>query len=93
MTQYINKNDLEDYIKNRYLEHQTGNQAIGCLDRMDEDKEILSYLQHLKVKEMDLEKEIDDWYNTMGIPVTTDALKETARHFFELGIKVNQKGE
>lgn len=57
MTQYINKNDLEEYIKNRYLEHQTGNQAIGCLDRMDEDKEILSYLQHLKVKEVDLEDE------------------------------------
>lgn len=37
MTQYINKNDLEEYIKHRYLEHQTENQAIGCLDRMDED--------------------------------------------------------
>lgn len=35
----------------------------------------------------ELEKKIDDWYNTMGIPVTTDALKETARHFYELGLK------
>ena len=34
----------------------------------------------------ELEKKIDDWYNTMGIPVTTDALKETARHFYELGL-------
>lgn len=35
--------------------------------------------------EVDIEKEIDNWYNTMGIPVSTDALKETARHFYALG--------
>jgi len=54
---------------------------------------LLSEIDTLEVKEVDLENEINDWYNTMGIPVTTDALKETACHFFELGLKVNQKGE
>lgn len=33
----------------------------------------------------DLEGEIDAWYNTKGIPVSPDALKDTARHFYELG--------
>ena len=53
---------------------------------------VLEHIDDLEVKEVDLEKEIDDWYNTMGIPVTADAMKETARHFFELGLKV-LKGE
>ena len=46
----------------------------------------------LEVKEVDLEKEIDNWYNTVGIPVGIYALKETAKHFFELGINT-RKGE
>ena len=29
----------------------------------------------------------------MGIPVTSDALIETARHFFELGLKAKQTSE
>ena len=36
--------------------------------------------------EADLEKEINDFFNTTGVPVTADALRETARHFFELGL-------
>ena len=54
---------------------------------------LVQYINTLEVKEVDLEKEIDDWYNTVGIPVTADALKETANHFFELGIKAAKKGE
>lgn len=54
---------------------------------------LLSFIDTLEVKDVDLEKEIDDWYNTMGIPVTTDALKETARYFFELGLKAKQPSE
>jgi len=51
-----------------------------------------NFINTLEVKEVDLEKEIDDWYNTVGIPVTADALKETARYFFGLGLKA-QKAE
>lgn len=51
----------------------------------------------LEVKEVDLEKELDEWmkygphtnYPWCTIP---DAIKITAEHFFELGIKA-QKGE
>ena len=34
-----------------------------------------------------LKQEIDDWYNTMGVPLSTDALKETAEHFYNLALK------
>ena len=63
----------------RYLEGvQHGAEAVNELAQQEQPEE--------------LEKKIDDWYNTMGIPITADALKETARHFFELGLKA-QKGE
>ena len=47
-----------------------------------------------KVKEVDLEKEIDEelqriWY---GEYLNTDKFSESAKHFFELGLKI-QKGE
>ena len=102
MTQYIDKAAVVAEIENKIKKYtlrgeesdflQDGNAkywggVLSCLN------EIHSYLNTLEVKEVDLENEIDDWYNTMGIPVTIDALKETARHFFELGIKMKQEGE
>lgn len=103
MAQYIDKDALVEYIKFRYLEHQTGNQPIGCLDRMNEDKEILSYLNTLEVKEVDVEKEIQAFakielepikiYDTnVSITITMHQLYQCAKHFFELGLKA-QKGE
>lgn len=101
MTQYIDKDvvvaEIEDKIK-EYTRRgeesdflQDGNAkywggVLSCLN------EIHSYLNTLEVKEVDLGEEIDKWYNTVGIPVTADALKETARHFFELGLNA-QKGK
>jgi len=57
---------------------------------------ILSFLNTLEVKEVDLEKELDEWmkygphtsYPWCTIP---NAIKITAEHFFELGFKT-QKG-
>ena len=57
---------------------------LGVLAELNE---ILAFLDTLEAeqKEVDLEKEIDGWYNGMGIPLSIDALRETARHFYELG--------
>lgn len=41
--------------------------------------------------DVDLEKEIDEWYNIMGVPVTADALKGTARHFYSLGLNARKE--
>ena len=89
MTQYIDKAAVVAEIERRKkelieLSSDFNNQwACGSLDN------ILSFINTFETKEVNLEKEIDDWDNTVGIPITTDALKETARHFFELGLKVN----
>ena len=58
---------------------------------------LVNFLDTLEVKEVDLEKELDEWmkygphtnYPWCTIP---DAIKITAEHFFELGLKA-QKGE
>lgn len=50
--------------------------------------------QDLEVKEKDLEKEIKLWFD-YGLPNNDellDYIKETAKHFYELGLKA-QKGE
>ena len=95
MTQYVDKSALVAEIKKRIKYYQAKNQkwgVAGYAGRVAEGEEILSFINTLEVVDLELEKEIDDWYNTMGIPVTTDALKETARHFFRLGLNT-QKGE
>ena len=60
-------------------------------------RSILSFIDTLEVKEVDLEKELDEWkkygphtnYPWCTIP---DAIEITAEHFFGLGLKA-QKGE
>ena len=55
----------------------------------------VDFHRHLEVKEVDLEKSISDWLFE-GLPndeELIDYIKETAKHFFELGLKVAQKGE
>jgi len=52
------------------------------------------YKENLEVKEADLEKKINLWFD-YGFPndeELLDYIKETAKHFFELGLKA-QKGE
>ena len=88
MAQYIDKDALVEEIKSlwkHYLDAQEFD--FGWNQALDK---VLSYLDTLEVKEVDLEKEIDDWYNTMGIPATADALKETALHFVELGLNLQR---
>lgn len=89
MTQYIPKAALVAEIDKRF--HQLTDAAFDSMIGRNLI-EIKDFIDTLEVKEVDLEKEIDDWYNTIGIPVTTNALKETARYFFKLGFKA-QKGE
>jgi len=91
MTHLIDKDALVAEIERRINEYWNDSEnTMGIYPYALE--EVIKYANTLEVKEVDLEKEIDDWYSTMGIPVTTDALKETAHHFFELGLKA-QKGE
>ena len=63
---------------------------------------LLSFINNLEVKEMDLEKEIQRQYEVHKNPdnnivkncvvITKDGFEYFAKHFFELGLKA-QKGE
>ena len=53
---------------------------------------LVNFLDTLKVKEVDLEKSISDWLFE-GLPndeEEIDYIKETAKHFFELGLKAQR---
>lgn len=66
-------------------------------DRREWDEDELDFSINSESKEVDLEKELEEWikygphtsYPWCTIP---DAIKITAEHFFELGLKA-QKGE
>ena len=97
MEQYINKADVMAEIDRRIqffmkeLRNSNSDIAIALYG-------LKSFLDTLEVKEVDLEKELDEWmkcgphtnYPWCTIP---DAIKITAEHFFELGIKIAQKEE
>ena len=59
---------------------------------------VISHLDTLEVKEVNIEKELDEWmkygphtnYPWCTIP---DAIKITAEHFFELGLKAQKANE
>ena len=62
----------------------------------------LGIIETLVAKEVDLEKEINYWQGCeafpegVGItplPKAMEIVEKTAKHFFELGLKVAQKGE
>ena len=98
MTQYIPKDALVAEIERRrdlHYKYYMKNGSCSIAEcKYDEDMYILSFLDTLEMKEVDLEKSISDWLSE-GLPndeEEIDYIKETAKHFFELGIKA-QKGE
>ena len=94
MEQYISKSALVAEIEKRV----NFNKACCAYSRADECNAILSLINNLEVKEVDLEKSISDWLFE-GLPndeELIDYIKETAEHFFELGRAASgkaQKGE
>ena len=69
-----------------------------------EDNYLLSFLDTLETKKIDIEKEVIDWWNAhysskaytfegyTGHYLENSTVIEIAKHFFELGLKA-QKGE
>ena len=102
MAQYIDKATVVAEIENlkgEYLKHCKdkfyGAWSCGTLDN------ILSFLDTLEVKEVDLDKEIDNiwnprfnlgWNEKSLLSMNHEGFTTIAKHFFELGLKA-QKGE
>ena len=101
MEQYIPKSALVaeiermkvDAIQFPFEEHGT----VGTCNKL------LSFLDTLEVKDVDLEKEMDEWRHNhfcgkrddkgaAGEWLTRKSQLDIAKHFFELGLKA-QKGE
>lgn len=83
----IDKSALVAEIERRVKEHHSG--YLVCL------KDMLSFLDTLEVKEVDLEKEYDNEFfkdPIFGKLVNRNAGISIAKHFFEFGLK-ERKGE
>lgn len=93
MTQYIDKAALVAEIQKLYDKdyHYLPSDIYGYKD------EFLAIIDELEVKEINLEKIIEQTYHDRSVTDTSDmdhvSYENIARHFFELGIKAAQKGE
>lgn len=100
MARYIDKDAVVAEFRRRIQESIDAGGAtrgIYLSERMKEDSYILSFIDTLEVKEVDLEEEICSFFSKNTIPYEhiTDwpLLKNCAIHFFELGLKATQKGK
>ena len=94
MTQYIDKDALVTKIRKRLLPVIRDKHYDEWEEGQDsERKAILGIINTLEVKEVNLKKEIQSWVadNSVNSYYREDVY-ETAKHFFELGLKA-QKGE
>lgn len=100
MTQYIDKNEVENILRNLWKKDD-GHNAEHRIYYNKALQEVQCELDTLEVKEVDLEEEIDRWQGCeafpegVGItplPKAMEIVERTAKHFFELGLNA-QKGE
>lgn len=84
MKQYIDKATIVAEIEKRKKDWKYGNSAEAKYKR-EECDDILSFLNTLEVKEVDLEKEYKEFINCDN----GRSMFETAKHFFELGLFSN----
>lgn len=93
MKQYIDKAVIVAEIERLYNSEYTNDSDLSCGKKIIL-RYILSFLDSLGVKEVDLNREIEKEIETRwrGEYLFTTKFKESAKHFFELGLKA-QKGE
>ena len=92
MEQYISKADIIEVIKRRRKDW-CGN-SVEAKYKREECDDILFVIDNIETKEVDFEKEIENWmeigphtsYPWCTIP---DAIKITAEHFYELGVRAS----
>lgn len=96
MKQYIDKSAVVAEIERKIRTEQGYSSGDAECGYRDCAKEVLSFLGTLEVKEVDFEKEFDDYTRNIFYcdvqyePFTH--LYNCARHFYELGLRV-KKGE
>ncbi len=91
----IDKSALVAEIERRRKDWRYGG-SIEAKYKSEECDDILYFLETIATREVNLENEVEDWVKTgphTSYPWCTipDAIRITAEHFFELGLKA--KGE
>lgn len=93
MTQYIDKNKVENILRNLWKEDDGHNSEHRiCYNKALQ--EVQCEIDTLETKEVDLDRAIDKWIDDDAITHEDCSISDvisTAKHFFELGIK--SKGE
>ncbi len=91
MEQYISKSDLVSEIER--IKHETNYETFTdeVLGKRYVCDRLLSFLNTIEVKEVDLEKEVDEYFDIHYNEFLYDDYLEFSKHFYELGLKV--KGE
>ena len=92
MTQYIPKSALVAEIERRRSKNARNKLNLAA---SFEDNYLLSFIDTIEVKEVDLEKEIEEylsiyWSNEKDLH---PFLGHVAKHFFELGMAVSNKAQ
>lgn len=94
MTQYIDKNALVAEIEK--IKSKVDDGSSYCNGWQHALRKLEIKINTLEVKEVDLEKEIDNYLNPIEAwqiqKEPFSSMEKIARHFFELGLKA-QKGE
>lgn len=99
MAQYINKSALVAEIEKKLNSCKTYSTEY-VNGKKYALKSILSFLDTLEVKELDLEKEIDNvwsphfnlgWDDNSLVSINHKSFESIASHFFELGLAQNKK--
>ena len=90
MKQYIDKDALVAEIERKIRTEQGYSSGDAECGYRDCARDILSFINELETKEVDLDSEIILWAN--AIPeIRLDDIERLAKHFYELGL--SQKGE
>ena len=96
MEQYINKSALVAEIERRIKERDFQMKSGCWVSSTYMYEDLLDFIDTLEVKEVDLDAEFDKYCETLYLIDLENEpyaeLFECAKHFFELGLKV-QKGE
>ena len=101
MTQYIDKSALVAEIEKWYskcLERAKITDYDYWNAKADAYRNVLTILTtSLEVEEVDLEKEIDKWYNNEASKefenVLYEDIEKCAKHFFELGLNAREENK
>lgn len=91
MTRYIDKAVIKAELER--IEHETNYEPFTdeVLGKRFVCRSLLSFLDTLEVKEVDLEEEVKRWKNEHGVYGMDDLDFIFAKHFFELGLKTKDQ--